>query len=28
MTRKSLETKLAEIRAKPSARDFIIADAN
>src|SRR5260370_18411971 len=27
MTRKSLETKLAEIRAKPSARDFIIADA-
>jgi len=27
MTGKSLETKLAEIRAKPSARAFIIADA-
>ncbi len=27
MTNKSLETKLAELRAKPSARDFIIADA-
>ena len=27
MTVKSLETKLAEIRAKPSARAFIIADA-
>ncbi len=27
MTRKSLEIKLAEIRAKPSARAFIIADA-